>query len=583
MLKYFLTFLLIFSCLMQAKDLKQHFAQKVDPNQKSDISNISNIKGPLQLPKEINRTVLGRTWYDYTDNNGRTIAHALDSNDGQDGIHFVFMKRQPDPTGNRLLNYDYFDLNLNLFYGNLPIDPFNLSGSGKIANGKFDEVLGVMSILNESVLFQDASEASYTFTLTKINNGFNTSIDRQDSVIVIASNFTFPEPDSLFYSLDYGNNWNSNILPNSNSHTGSNIQINPQNTNELCFLERDPPYLKKWTTTNLGTTWTFEIIYDQSTVNPDGTVYLITNFEQYNYIYSSLDGVFHVVANGYGLNADSSDYIFPIIYWNSRDRQWIELTDPSKGRPTDSTITQILANNRPGNGIGNAYPHISVNPNTGEMIVIWQEWEEDGAGMPVVVTPSGGSPIYCTDIWGVYTNDDGRFWHNPFFVAGTQSQSDVFPNIAKGFVHNQSVDSVYFDIMYLWDTNAGVSLFAGGNDASECVWYYEQCSLGFWTNLESNNQKFVDQFILHQNYPNPFNPATKIKYELPNNTDVNIQIFDILGQKVKTLVNKNQNRGIHFVTWDGLNKRGESVSGGIYYYKLQTSEFQQTKKMLLLK
>jgi len=414
MLKYFLTFLLIFSCLMQAKDLKQHFAQKVDPNQKSDISNISNIKGPLQLPKKINRTVLGRTWYDYTDNNGRTIAHALDSNDGQDGIHFVFMKRLPDPTGNRLLNYDYFDLNLNLFYGNLPIATTNTGGFGKIVNGINDEVMGVMSS-GGSVFFQDAAEISYSFSLFPYNSGIVGGIDRICDVIVITGG------DSLYYSNDYGITWNHSFLHSSNFTPIP--QINTANITEISYLESEPPYLKKWTTMNMGNSWTSEIIYDQSTVNPHGTVYLITNFEQYNYMYSQ-DSIFHVVANGYGLNADSSNYIFPIIYWNSRDRQWLELTDPSKGRPTDTTITQILANNRPGNGIGNAYPHISENPITGGLMVVWQEWEIDGSGMPTVVTPSGGTPVYCTDIYGTYSPFLGQHWRFPIYISGTTSESD---------------------------------------------------------------------------------------------------------------------------------------------------------------
>jgi len=148
---------------------------------------------------------------------------------------------------------------------------------------------------------------------------------------------------------------------------------------------------------------------------------------------------------------------------------------------------------------------------------------------------------------------------------------------------NQFGDSAYFDIMYLWDTNAGVSLFAGGNDASECVWYYERYPLKYWTNIESNNQKFLEKFKLFQNYPNPFNPTTNIKYTLQKKSQVKLQIFDILGQTVKEIVNEKQNNGQYDITWNGLNERGESVSGGIYFYNLQTLDFQQTKKMLLLK
>ena len=88
---------------------------------------------------------------------------------------------------------------------------------------------------------------------------------------------------------------------------------------------------------------------------------------------------------------------------------------------------------------------------------------------------------------------------------------------------------------------------------------------------------------LIQNYPNPFNPITEIRYNLSENLFVYVTVYDMLGNIVKNLVNKNQNSGSKSVQWDATNNQGESVSAGVYLYKIQAGDFSQTKKMILLK
>lgn len=87
-----------------------------------------------------------------------------------------------------------------------------------------------------------------------------------------------------------------------------------------------------------------------------------------------------------------------------------------------------------------------------------------------------------------------------------------------------------------------------------------------------------DMFILSQNYPNPFNPTTNIEFALPSETNVQFKVFDILGREVTTLFSGLQQSGNYKVTFDG-----SSLPGGIYFYRLNTGEFSQTRKMLLLK
>jgi flagellar hook assembly protein FlgD len=92
-----------------------------------------------------------------------------------------------------------------------------------------------------------------------------------------------------------------------------------------------------------------------------------------------------------------------------------------------------------------------------------------------------------------------------------------------------------------------------------------------------------NKFSLYQNYPNPFNPITTVSYDLPEDSFVNITIYDILGMKVKTVVNTTQDAGYKSVIWDATNDHGKPISAGVYLYQIQAGEFVQTKKMVLLK
>jgi len=110
-----------------------------------------------------------------------------------------------------------------------------------------------------------------------------------------------------------------------------------------------------------------------------------------------------------------------------------------------------------------------------------------------------------------------------------------------------------------------------------------QAGQGFFKGKHGGNTVFLSnlptEFALHQNYPNPFNPETNIRYDLPTETRVTITIYNILGQKVVTLVdNQYQPAGFKSVVWDGSR-----FASGIYIYQMITDDFVETKKMILLK
>jgi hypothetical protein len=92
-----------------------------------------------------------------------------------------------------------------------------------------------------------------------------------------------------------------------------------------------------------------------------------------------------------------------------------------------------------------------------------------------------------------------------------------------------------------------------------------------------------DAFELFQNYPNPFNPETEISYVLPTACFVELSVYNLLGQKVRTLVDESQSAGLKNVKWDGKDGNGANVASGIYFYKIKTEEFTQSKKMVIIR
>ena len=98
-----------------------------------------------------------------------------------------------------------------------------------------------------------------------------------------------------------------------------------------------------------------------------------------------------------------------------------------------------------------------------------------------------------------------------------------------------------------------------------------------------HDQLSPEQFALHQNYPNPFNSITTFHYGLQVDAIVNITIYDIMGQVVRTMVDQQQNAGYRSVQWNGTNNTGSPVSAGIYLYKIRAGDLRQTRKMVLLK
>ena len=116
-------------------------------------------------------------------------------------------------------------------------------------------------------------------------------------------------------------------------------------------------------------------------------------------------------------------------------------------------------------------------------------------------------------------------------------------------------------------------------DFHEAVWTVGQD----WDGTLDNDIISPIEFSLSDNYPNPFNPSTSIDFSIAEPSIVDLLIYDASGRLVKTLVSENKGVGSYTVNWDGTNNNGVSVSAGMYLYKINTENYVETKKMLLVK
>jgi hypothetical protein len=108
--------------------------------------------------------------------------------------------------------------------------------------------------------------------------------------------------------------------------------------------------------------------------------------------------------------------------------------------------------------------------------------------------------------------------------------------------------------------------------------------LGLITDVQKDPNRIPTEYNLAQNFPNPFNPSTMINFDLPKQSAVTLEIYDVLGQKVKTLVNgETMDPGYYHIIWNGTNQSGSTVSTGIYFYRIVADKFTSLKKMMFLK
>ena len=163
-----------------------------------------------------------------------------------------------------------------------------------------------------------------------------------------------------------------------------------------------------------------------------------------------------------------------------------------------------------------------------------------------------------------------------YYLLERSTDENFINNVHENYLITNSYEDhqVEFDTEYFYR----VSYYAG-----EWSEYSEVLSITLeWMDLKNHNQLPIN-YSLDQNYPNPFNPTTQINYELPENSYVNITIFDILGNMVCDLVSQKESAGYKTIEWRATNHQGQPLSAGVYFYKIEAQKFIEVKKMILVK
>ena len=194
--------------------------------------------------------------------------------------------------------------------------------------------------------------------------------------------------------------------------------------------------------------------------------------------------------------------------------------------------------------------------------VVWDLDQVQPANVTVDITDTDASGISFTltksQDWLVIDPD-----------VGTTPQTITCSLVVDILVTGQ----MYYDTIWVTSDDAGNSPFA------------VPCSVHVTaSDIElDGGENRPTSFTLSQNYPNPFNPRTQIRFDLPVKTHVSLTVYNVLGQRVNSLVDEVLSSGQYVVDWDGADQSGSAVSSGIYFYRIEAETFTETRKMVLLK
>ncbi|MBL51823.1 MAG: hypothetical protein CMG57_07695, partial [Candidatus Marinimicrobia bacterium] len=259
-------------------------------------------------------------------------------------------------------------------------------------------------------------------------------------------------------------------------------------------------------------------------------------------------------------SADGEAYMDYDAPWGDHTYYVTALYDEGESVPSNM-VTVSLVNNPPGSFIliepANNY-NVTVTPTT-MMIPIPFIW------MPATDPDNDLVNYYMAahDDGGVYF-DSSSAMTNMFITTGD-------------FAADQIADGVGV-MTYLWDVWAHDSWDSTSSDNGPHTLTVDVSAV-----LEIDDIGLPEVFALHNNYPNPFNPVTNISYDIPEAAEVSLEIFNVAGQKIRTIAQGLHEPGRYRVQWNATNDIGQPLSSGMYIYRIQAGDFISVKKLILMK
>jgi len=261
-------------------------------------------------------------------------------------------------------------------------------------------------------------------------------------------------------------------------------------------------------------------------------------------------------------------------------------------KPSKKFYTAYLRGGYYGTGTYGQPPYGGTNGLSGPDIIAYEEGSVIGvSGSPIGVA-NVEYPVYANSPDVLYVRDCPSWYADEVINPEISSEAtSLFEDGPGPLVSGQAY--CYHGVCALWldnliyksfYTSFDLSQFTDGNDIEMIITEAME-----WFNVEivtnDNVVQTVPKTVLEQNYPNPFNPTTTISFSIAQTSSyVTLNIYNIKGQKVKSLLNEKLDAGTHQVMWDGKDENGKSATSGIYFYKLNAGgNFSQTKRMILLK
>jgi len=197
-----------------------------------------------------------------------------------------------------------------------------------------------------------------------------------------------------------------------------------------------------------------------------------------------------------------------------------------------------------------------------------------------IVEVNGSDADTCTNVIAAFVDGECRGVAMPQYIPQLD-QYMVFMMIYSNQAENEMVEFKFYD------AGEDIELYVENSypfEADKIVGSVEEPVIFVARALRIGDSGYIpEEFSLKQNYPNPFNPVTTISFGLPEASDVVIDIYNIMGQKVRTLVSEKRQPGYYFVQWNCKNDHGQIMPTGMYIYRMQAGSFQQIRKMVLLK
>jgi photosystem II stability/assembly factor-like uncharacterized protein len=404
---------------------------------------------------------------------------------------------------------------------------------------------------------------------------FSYAIDAVDSLVATGI-FSITEnhiPDSIYLTINGGDLWYARALPNDLIAYEYLYDVSITDENKIWFCTGEG---KIFNTTDGGNSW--QLQFDDTSK---------TKFMNYIEMFDSLNGIamgdapsinepalFLKTTNG-GISWVSQNQLYFIGESNSNIWRTVDFVNMSTGyfilsdgqlyKTTNGGVFWLNISNLNmrvlkafnGNillGVDQYILHRTTNGG-----LSWESYQSNllNFGYDIEFLPGDPSKVWYTSSRACFSTDYGTTWVEEFNLDNYNFMDIVFKDENSGWLIVSSNVPPY-PVRIFRTTNGG---------------------FGGLVSVDGMENTVTDlQYGLKQNYPNPFNPSTKIKYSVPQTSNVELKIFDIIGDEIETFVNEVKPAGTYELTW-----YAEQLPSGIYFYQLRAGSFVETKKMVIIK